>query len=90
MDGAILETDLEVVGRKLGRCVFNAILGEACCEIPLCFQLLLEEVSAKVISLIGQLDVHRGDCCRVCRWLYREICRLQILIIKVDGIDVKV
>ena len=90
MDGAILETDLEVVGRKLGRCVFNAILGEASCEIHLCFLLLLEEVSAKVISLITQLDIHRGDSYRVCRWLDREICRLQILIIKVDGIDVEV
>ena len=88
MDGAILETDLEVVGVKAGRCVFNAILGDAGCEIlPLCFLLILEEVAAKVVIFIAQLDFSRRECYRVCRWLDREICGFQILIIKVDGVD---
>ena len=34
MEGSILETDLKVVRRKLGRCIFNAVLGDAGCKIP--------------------------------------------------------
>jgi hypothetical protein len=90
MDSSILETDLEVFRVKLGRVVFNAILGDAGSEIFLCFLGILEEVAAIVIFLIAKLDVRRGDSCRVCRWLDREIFGVQILIIKVDGIDVKV
>jgi hypothetical protein len=73
MDGTILEADFEVVGVKLGRVVFNAILGYAGCEILLCFLHIIEEVTAKVIFLIAKLDIRRGNCCRVCRWLDREI-----------------
>jgi len=63
MDGAILETDLEVVWVKLGRVIFNAILGDAGCKILLCFLHILEEVAAIVIFLIAKLDVRRGDRC---------------------------
>ena len=40
--------------------------------------------------LITQFNFRRGDCCRGCRWLDRKFCGIQILIIKVDGIDVKI
>ena len=90
MDSAILETDLEVVGVKAGRCVFNTILGDAGCEILLCFMMILEVFAAIVILLLAHLNFCRGDCCRSWRWLNREICGVQILIIKVDRIDVKV
>ena len=52
MEGSILETDLKVVGRKLGCCVFNAIFGNAGCEIPHCFLFVLENNAVKVIILI--------------------------------------
>jgi len=63
MDGAIIETDLEVVWVKLGRVIFNAIIGDAGCKILLCLMHILEEVAAIVIFLIAKLDVRRGDRC---------------------------
>jgi hypothetical protein len=63
MDRAIFEADLEEVGVKLRSCVFNAILGDASCEIlPLCFLLILEEVAAIVVIFIAQLDFSRREC----------------------------
>ena len=73
MDSAILEIDFEVVGVKLGRCIFNTILGEACSEIHKFFLLIIEEVAELVISIISRLEIRRRDCYRVCRWLGRDV-----------------